>query len=402
MPNFQYEAADQITGKLSQGQIDAESERNARQQLRAKGLIPLKITPGQTSRLIGSPARARLRSSELGWLTRQFANLLDAGLTLEATLTAAIEQSDRKPVTNMLAAIRADVREGHRLSDALSAHPKEFPAIYRGLIEAGESSGELPRVMARLANYLDSRHATRNKLVTALIYPALVTLVALVMVLFLLTHVVPQVVGAFAQTKQNLPWATEVLLALSHYVAHWGWQTALVILMTLITGRLLLRDPRARKRWDARLLRLPILGRYILEVNTERFASTLAILVGSGVPLLTALESSRKTLTNTHLQAAIEDATERVRQGSALCTALQTQKAFPPILLHLIESGERTGKLPELLERASVTLSSEVQQRTSRMAAVLEPLATLIMGALVLFIVLAIMLPIIEINQLVQ
>ncbi|AWB34407.1 type II secretion system inner membrane protein GspF [Orrella marina] len=402
MPNYQYEAADQVSGKLSQGQIDAESERNARQQLRAKGLIPLKITPGQTSRSALSPGRARLRSSELGWLTRQFANLLDAGLTLEATLTAALEQADRKPVAHMLAAIRADVRAGHRLSDALSAHPKEFPAIYRGLIEAGESSGELPKVMSRLANYLDSRHATQNKLVTALIYPALVTMVALVMVLFLLTHVVPQVVGAFTQTQQRLPWATEVLLGVSHYVQHWGWQSALVILAGMLATRLLLRDPRARRRWDTKLLGLPVLGRYIQEVNTERFASTLAILVGSGVPLLMALESSRKTLTNTQLQAAIGDTTERVRQGSTLYSALQAQKAFPPILVHLVESGERTGQLPELLERAAITLSSEVQQRTSRLAAVLEPLATLIMGALVLFIVLAIMLPIIEINQLVQ
>ena len=402
MPNYQYEAAEQNTGKISHGHIDAESERNARQLLRTQGLIPLKISSSQSARTTWSFGRARLRGSELAWLTRQLANLLEAGLTLESTLTAALEQADRKPVSSLLAAIRADVRAGHRLSDAMTAHPREFPALYRGLIEAGESSGELASVMSRLANYLDTRQTTQNRLATALIYPALVTLVALAMVLFLLTNVVPQVVGAFTHTHQRLPWATELLLAISDYVQHWGWQTALLLGTLLLAAKFALRNPAIRKGWDARMLGIPVAGRYIRETNTERFASTMSILIGSGVPLLLALESSRKTLSNTHLQSCVEDATERVRQGNTLYAALQAQKVFPPILLYLVESGERTGKLSELLERAASTLAAEVQQRTTRLTAILEPMATLVMGALVLFIVLAIMLPIIEINQLVQ
>ena len=401
MPSYQYEAVD-AAGRHDRGRIDADSVRSARAALRARGLLPLSVREnggrGGKSWSMGG----RISDADLGWLTRQLASLLAAGLPLEAALRATMEQAERKPVSQALAAVRDDVRAGHRLGEALAAHPRHFPEIYRALVDAGEQSGDLAQVLERLADYIESRSALRNKVLTAFIYPVIVTIVSIGIVIFLLSYVVPQVVGAFSQAQQTLPLLTRLMLAASAFTREWGLAVVLGLVALFGLWRLRLRNPSARLAWHTRVLRLPILGRYAMGVDVARFADTLAILTSSNVPLLAALEAARRTLRNCKLQAAVDDATRRVREGSALAQALEAQKTFPPLLIHLAGSGERTGQLSAMLDRAARVLSSELERRAMTMTALLEPLMILIMGGIVLIIVLAVMMPIIEINQLVH
>lgn len=402
MPTYQYEAAND-TGRVERGLIDADSERQARQTLRARGLLPLSLRAAGGRAAAGRFLKGtRISDSDLGWLTRQLASLLAARLPLEAALGATLEQAERQHVAHTLASVRADIRAGHRLGEAMAAHPRDFPDIYRALIDAGEQSGDLAQVMEKLADYIESRGALSNKILTAFIYPAIVAIVGVAIVIFLLSYVVPQVVDAFSQTQQTLPLLTRLMLACSAFVRDWGVIAALTVATFFGLWRWHLRHPRARLAWHARVLRLPLVGRYVLGVNTARYAATLAILTGSGVPLLMALEAARRTLSNDKLSRAVDEATRQVREGSPLAYALQEQKVFPPLLIHLIGSGERTGELPAMLERAARTLSNELERRALTMTALLEPLMTLIMGGVVLLIVLAVMMPIIEINQMIQ
>ena len=402
MASFRYEAADQISGKVQRGRIDADSARSARALLRSRGLIALDVVDvsGKPRRKLF--ARPRFNNSELSWITRQLANLLAAGISLESALTATIEQADRKQVADVLAAVRSDIRAGHRLCDAMASHPLEFPTVYCALIDAGEQSGDLSKVMEKLANYLQSQHALSSKILTALVYPVIVSVVALAIVVFLMVHVVPQVVGAFAGTGQSLPWPTEVLLFVSAFLQAWGWQALLGLIISFAMWRLYLRGEGAQLRWHSRALKLPVIGRYVLGANTERFSSTLAILTGSGVPLLVSLQAATRTLSNARLKTAATEAAERVREGGSLARALHSSGTFPPVLIHMIESGERTGDLASMLERTANILSGDLEQKALRLTAILEPVLTVVMGAFVLFIVLAIMLPIIEINQLIH
>lgn len=402
MPTYQYEASN-ATGRVERGLIDADTERNARQILRTRGLLPLSLKDtgarGKSGQLFKGK---RISDADLGWLTRQLASLLAARLTLEAALSATLEQAERQHVAHALAAVRADIRAGHRLGEALAARPHDFPPIYRALVEAGEQSGDLSQVMEKLADYIETRGALRNKILTAFIYPIIVSVVSIGIVIFLLSYVVPQVVGAFNQTQQTLPLLTRMMLAASGFVQDWGLLAAVVMAVVFALWRWRLRNPDARLAWHSRVLRLPLLGRYVLGVNTARYAATLGILTSSGVPLLAALEASRRTLGNDRLRLAVDEATRHVREGSPLAPALAAQKLFPPLLIHLIGSGERTGELPTMLERAARTLSSELERRAMTMTALLEPLMILVMGGIVLLIVLAVMMPIIEINQMIQ
>ncbi|MGB6105801.1 MAG: type II secretion system inner membrane protein GspF [Pusillimonas sp.] len=402
MPTYQYEASN-AAGRLEHGLIDADTERNARQMLRSRGLLPLSLKAASGGRgKAGIFKGPRISDADLGWLTRQLASLLAARLPLEAALSATLEQAERQHVAHTLASVRADIRAGHRLGEALAARPRDFPPIYRALIDAGEQSGDLSQVMEKLADYIESRGALRNKILTAFIYPIIVTFVSLGIVVFLLSYVVPQVVGAFSQTHQTLPLLTRLMLSASGFVQDWGALTAAALAILFMLWRWHLRHPAARLAWHSRILRMPLFGRYVLGVNTARYAATLGILTSSGVPLLAALEASRRTLSNDRLRLAVDEATRNVREGSPLAPALQAQKVFPPLLIHLIGSGERTGELPAMLERAARTLSAELERRAMTMTALLEPLMILIMGGIVLVIVLAVMMPIIEINQMIQ
>ncbi|WP_144631029.1 type II secretion system inner membrane protein GspF [Bordetella genomosp. 13] len=402
MPSFKYEAA-AMSGKIERGRLDADSPRAARTQLRARGLTALQVVESSGKGDVAvSPFAPRLSDADLAWATRQLASLLAASLPLEAALSATIEQAERKHIAETLAAVRADVRAGQRLADAMSARPRDFPEIYRALISAGEDSGDLGRVMERLASYIEERNALRSKIVAAFIYPVIVAFVSVCIVIFLLSYVVPQVVTAFTQARQELPFLTQAMLAASDYVRSWGWLNALVAVGGFWIWRISQRAPAARLSWHSRVLRLPLMGRFVLGVNTARFASTLAILTDAGVPLLRALEAARQTLGNERLKLCVHDATARVREGVSLGGALRVQKIFPPLLTHLIASGEKTGALPPMLDRAAQSLSADLERRAMSMTALLEPLMILVMGGMVMMIVLAVLMPIMEMNQLVQ
>ncbi|UID77058.1 type II secretion system inner membrane protein GspF [Stenotrophomonas maltophilia] len=399
MALFDYQAAN-AQGHIEKGQLEADSPRGARQLLRGRGLTPVQVSAARSA---GSGWGARrLSASELAWATRQLASLLAASLPLEGALSAVIEQAERPHVAQALTAVRADVRAGQRLTVALAARPRDFPSIYRALVGAGEDSGDLARVMERLADYIEERNALQAKVLTAFIYPAAISLVSVAIVIFLLSYVVPQVVTAFVQARQTLPMLTQVMLAASAFVRSWGVWVGLGIAALVVAWRLALRRPELRLRWDAMLMRVPMVGRFVLGVNSARFASTLAILLDAGVPLLRALEAARQTLGNALLARCADDVSARVREGAALGSALKVQKVYPPILVHLVASGEKTGSLAPLLDRAAQTISREIERRAMALTALLEPTMILVMGGVVLTIVLAVLMPIMEMNQLVQ
>lgn len=403
MNRYRYEAADAL-GQIESGHLEADSQSGAFASLRGRGLTALLVEQERNSQSNGGGAMfsPKLSDNDLAWATRQLASLLGASLPLEAALSATVEQAERKHIAQTLSAVRADVRGGMRLAEALAARPRDFPTIYRALIAAGEESGDLAQVMERLADYIEERNNLRGKILTAFIYPGVVGLVSIAIVIFLLSYVVPQVVSAFSQARQDLPGLTLVMLNASDFIRAWGVVCFAAMAGAFWAWRLYLRNPSARLRWHHRILRLPLIGRFVLGLNTARFASTLAILGGAGVPLLRALDAAGQTVSNDRLSLSISDATARVREGVNLAAALKVEKVFPPVLIHLIASGEKTGSLPPMLERAAQTLSRDIERRAMGMTALLEPLMIVIMGGVVLVIVMAVLLPIIEINQLVQ
>ncbi|EJM00066.1 general secretion pathway protein F [Pseudomonas sp. GM102] len=403
MNRYRFEAAD-ANGKIEAGHLEADSQSAAFGVLRSRGLTALLVQVESNTPAGGGSGlfSAKLSDNDLAWATRQLASLLGASLPLEAALSATVEQAEKKHIAQTLSAVRADVRGGMRLAEALAARPRDFPEIYRALIAAGEESGDLAQVMERLADYIEERNNLRGKILTAFIYPGVVGLVSIAIVIFLLSYVVPQVVSAFSQARQDLPGLTLAMLNASDFIRGWGWLCFSVMAGSFWGWRLYLRNPAARLSWHSRILGLPLIGRFVLGLNTARFASTLAILGGAGVPLLRALEAARQTLSNDRLSLSVSDATAKVREGVNLAAALRVEKVFPPVLIHLIASGEKTGSLPPMLERAAQTLSRDIERRAMGMTALLEPLMIVVMGGVVLVIVMAVLLPIIEINQLVQ
>lgn len=407
MPAFSYVALD-ADGRTRRGVVEAEAPRQARAGLRSEGLVPIEVTaldseaaaPG-TRRLFG-PARVRLSSAELTLLTRRFAMLLEAGLTIEQCLDALIEQAPGESTKRILAAVRAEVLSGQPLAASFERYPSSFPEIYRALVRAGEHSGELAAVMSSLADYLERRQATRQSAGLALLYPAIVAAVALAIVLGLLTYVVPQVVEVYAQSRQSLPLLTRMLLWASAAL-----QGKLVFfagfLIVLAAGlRMAYRREGVRKSWHARLLKLPLLGPLVLGIDTARLASSLGILAGGGVPLLHALAAGARVVNNLALREAVEQAQQRVREGTSLHRALAAARVFPPIFIHLVASGEASGRLAHMLAQAGRQQEVENDARIRLLTGILEPALILAMGVLVLLIVLAILLPIIEMNQLVR
>ncbi len=405
MPAFRYEAAD-ATGKSDRGVIEADSAKAARSQLRTRGLTPISVEPlagtGHAPKRGSSLFGNKLSTQEQALLTRQLASLITAGLPLDEALTALVDQAERPHTHELLAGIRAEVVGGSSLSVALAQHPRDFPNIYRALVSAGEHSGNLGLVLTRLADYIESRNALTGKITLAFTYPAIVTVVAFAIVIFLLSYVVPQVVSVFANTKQQLPMLTIVMLALSDFVRNWGWLAALVAIAAAIVVRRLLKQPDIRRAWHGWLLTAPLAGKLIRSYNTARFASTLAILTSAGVPILRSLQAAGDTLSNMALKENVDDATARVREGTSLARALAAQNQFPPVLVHLIRSGEATGNLPDMLERAAQGEAAELERRTLFLTSLLEPALILAMGLVVLLIVLAVLMPIIEINQMVR
>ncbi len=400
MAAFQYRAVD-ADGRNLSGIIEADSARSARTQLRERGLFPLEVA-ASGSKKSGLGSTRTLRESELVLLTRQWAALLTSGLTVEQALLALGDQAEREATRQVLAGVRSEILAGYSLRAALDRHATSFPTIYRASVAAGEKSGELATVMNQLADYLERRDELRRKTLQALIYPAIVAAVALMVVIGLLTYVVPQVVGVFQSSKQTLPWLTRALIVVSDFLRNWGWLLALAIAGGIFGLRQSLREDAVRCKWDTWLLGLPLIGRHLRTLDTTRFASTLAILVGSGVPLLAALDAGRQVVVRLPLRDAIGQASDRVREGMSLSRALGATRRFPPLLTHMIASGEATGQLDAMLDRAARLQQGELETRTAVLTSLLEPLLLLMMGGMVLIIVLAVMQPIIEINTLLK
>ena len=406
MPAYTYEAIS-AEGRSSQGVIDAESERAARSLLRQQALIPVKLQAVSVAKtaikgdIVLWQARVFSRTDMVVW-TRQLASLLAAGLPLERTLSALSEEADTPAKRDLLAQVRSEVNAGAPLAQALAMHPREFDALYVAVIGSGEQSGRLSQVLLQLAEDLEAAHQMRAKLLAASLYPAIVSGVALLIVVFLLAYVVPQVAQVFTSTQRSLPWLTVVMLALSSWVqALWLWLLVAGVMGFLLL-KLALRQAEFREQFDAAWLRLPLLGRLSLGYNAARFAGTLALLVGAGVPMLKALQTAAQTLSNTALRANAMQAIELVREGAPLASALSQNKRLPGLLSMFARLGEQTGQLPQMLQHAAKHLSEEVQRRAMQLATILEPLLIVTMGAVVMLIVLAVMLPIIQLNQFVR
>jgi general secretion pathway protein F len=347
-------------------------------------------------------SRAVFNSTRLAIWTRQLAGLVGSGLPLERALTALTDEAENERERNLVAALRAEVNAGSPFGKALSRFPREFPDIYTAVVGAGEQTGNLGLVLERLANDLEERQALNARLLGAALYPAIVTVIAITIVLFLVAYVVPQVANVFAGSKRALPFLTVAMLTVSGLVRSWGWVAALVLAGLFMLLRLALRDEGTRERFDAGWLRLPVIGRLARGYNAARFASTLAILAGAGVPILKALQAAAETLSNRAMRADAMDALILVREGAPLASAMSQKKRFPGLISMFARLGEQTGQLPSMLQRAANQLGAEVQRRAVQLATILEPLLIVVMGVVVMLIVLAVLLPIIQLNQLVR
>ena len=399
MGAFRFEAVD-AHGRLRHGLLDADNPRAVRDRLRADGLTPTAVDAAPPR---GDPLhRTRLPAPALALLTRQLASLVQSGMPLDQALVAVSEQADEARVAKLVDVIRTNVMAGESLPAALSRFPRTFTPLYRGLISAGTETGRLPEVLARLADYLDARLALRQKFIVALIYPALVTLIAIGVIAVLVTYVVPQVVSVYQQSRQTLPLLTQALIATSAFFRATGWLWLAVIAIAAVAFVSAWKREGTRARMHAALLRLPGAGRLAASLDTARYASTLAILVGSGAPLLRSLDAATDVVRMIPLARAARTACGLVREGVSLSRALKEQKAFPPVLIHLIANGEQSGALAPMLERAAGELERDAERRLAWIAALIQPTLIVVMGAIVLVLVLAVMLPIVTMNQLVR
>ncbi len=413
MPAFSYEAID-AQGAARKGVLEAETARAARSALRIQALVPLRVEQvgALAGAVDGEPAgalagrlqrgRRVLDAAGLAVWTRQLAGLVSASLPLERALTALCDGAQDPRLRDLVAALRAEVNAGNSFAKALSLHPREFSDIYVGVIAAGEHSGGLGLVLERLADDLAQQLELKARLVGAALYPAIVTVVAITIVLFLVAYVVPQVAGVFAGTKKALPFLTVAMLAIGHAVRSWGLLALMLLAAGVLVLRQMLRVERVRERFDSALLNLPLLGSLARGYNAARFATTLALLAGAGVPILRALQAAAETLGNRAMRADALTALVQVREGAPLAVALSRHPRFPGLLAMFARQGEQTGQLPLMLQRAAEQLGNEVQRRALRLATILEPALIVVMGAVVLLIVLAVLLPIIQLNQLVR
>lgn len=410
MPAFSFEALD-AQGQTRKGLMEADTAKSARSQLRAQALVPIAVELVQTGQsLDGSPmgwnrslfTRPVFNATGLAIWTRQIAGLVSSGLPLERALSALSDEADDERQRHLVAALRAEVNAGSTFARALGQHRREFSDIYCAVIGAGEHSGNLGLVLERLADDLEDRQALKAKLIGAALYPAIVTLVAIVIVMFLLGYVVPQVASVFAGSKRALPFITVAMLGLSALVRNYGLALFGVLVIGALGLRWSLKSESVRERFDAAWLNLPLVGKLARGYNAARFASTLAMLASAGVPILRALQAAAETLNNRALRADALDALVLVREGAPLASALAQKKRFPGLLSMFARLGEQTGQLPVMLQRAATQLSVEVQRRAMQLATILEPLLIVAMGLVVMAIVLAVMLPIIQLNQFVK
>ena len=404
MPAFSYEALD-AQGQPRTGTIDADSPKAARGLLRGQQLVPLQVQALGAVAEAGAPARTHSRAfspAQRAVWTRQLAGLVSAGLPLERALSSLADEAETPAQRDVVAAIRSEVNAGVALGAAMAQHPKEFPPIDVGVVSAGEHSGQLGLVLERLADELEEQQALRAKLLGAALYPAIVSAVALLIVIFLLAYVVPQVANVFAGSKRALPLLTQVMLGVSGVVRNQGWIILIAIVFVAVGARFAWASAQFRIQFDAWLLGTPLVGRLMRGYNAARFSSTLAMLTAAGVPILKALQAAAETLSNRALRDDALAALVLVREGAPLASALAHKQRFPALIAMFARLGEQTGQLPQMLDRAANQLRADVQRRAMQLATLLEPLLIVGMGVVVMLIVLAVLLPIIQLNQLVK
>jgi general secretion pathway protein F len=400
---YQYIAVD-TGGKERKGVLEGDTARHVRQLLRERQLVPVQVVEVEEraeSKSRGVTIRRGVGSLDLAIITRQLATLLHAGLPLEEALRAVSEQTDKPRLKSIMLGVRAKVLEGHTLARGLEDFPQAFPVVYRATVEAGEQAGQLDNVLERLAEYTESRHSLRQKVSHALIYPIVLTTLALSIVVGMLWFVVPKVVGVFETTGQQLPILTRLLIGLSNFLQDWWYLVIAVIVLVVFAIRNILKGEAARRTFHRGLLKTPLFGRVNTGVNTARFMRTLSILTSSGVPVLEALRISASVIGNLPMRDAVQEASVKVREGAPIGRSLSQSKLFPPMAIHLISSGEASGELDNMLERAARHQENEMDSLLSTMLSILEPALIIVMGVVVLAIVMAILLPIFQINQLV-
>ncbi|HTN31483.1 MAG TPA: GspF family T2SS innner membrane protein variant XcpS [Pseudomonas sp.] len=402
MAAFEYRALD-TRGRQRKGILEADSSRQVRQMLRERELAPLEVKAARAREASGTGWQLvrGLSAQDLALLTRQLATLVQAALPIEEALGAAAAQAGSARIQAMLLAVRARVLEGHSLAEGLKAFPAAFPELYRATVAAGEHAGHLGPVLERLADYTEQRQQSRQKIQLALLYPLILMIASLAIVGFLLGYVVPDVVRVFIDSGQTLPALTRGLIAVSDAVRAWGWLLVPLLGGALFALRRALRDEALRLRWHRLLLRLPLIGGLLRTAECARFASTLAILTRSGVPLVEALDIAGQVIGNRLIRGEVREAARKVREGGSLTRALEATRQFPPMMLHMIASGERSGELDQMLARTATAQESDLAARVALLVGLFEPFMLVFMGVTVLIIVLAILMPILSLNQLV-
>jgi general secretion pathway protein F len=404
MPAYEFTALD-ARGKQEKGLLEGDTPRQVRGMLRDRGLTPLSVNEvAEQQARGGGPLfqRGGWSHTELTLFTRQLATLARSGLPLDEALAAVAQQTDSKNVKRVVLGVRSAVVEGHTLALALGTFPSVFPPLFRATVEAGESSGKLDNVLERLADYVERRQALQQKVVVAAIYPAFLVIFSLVVVTALLTYVVPKIVAVFADLDAQLPFLTRALISLSDFLREYGLGLLALIVVAVILFGNAMRSDDFKRRVHRLMLRVPLVGRLTRSNNTGRFTRTLGILFGSGVPILDAMRIGTQVVANLPMREAIEQATLRVREGATVNRSLAESGLFPPITLHLIASGEASGRLDDMLDRAAEQQEREVETLVSALMAALGPALILVMGGIVFLIVMAILLPIFDLNQLVK
>ena len=406
MAAFAYKAIN-AKGKNTSGVLEGDNARQIRQQLREKGLVPMEVEQ-VAEKSSGSSSsgfqlfKPRISASDLALLTRQLATLIESALPIEEALLAVAEQSEKTRQKNMMMAVRSKVVEGHTLADALAEFPSVFDDLFRAMVAAGEKSGHLDTVLNRLADYTERRQQTRSQIIQALIYPAIMMFFAMMIVVVLLTVVVPKIVGQFDHMGQDLPTITTVLISVSEWMQQYGLYLLVAIMLLIVLFQRLVQQPALKLRYHRFMLKLPLVGKVARGLNTARFARTLSILTASAVPLLESMRISTDVLQNVYIKERISEAAVNVKEGSSLRAALDNTKIFPPMMMHMIASGERSGELQQMLSRSADNQDREFEALIGVSLKVFEPVLIVSMAAVVLFIVMAIIQPILALNNMVN
>lgn len=404
MPAFEYTALNS-KGNEETGILDGDNAKQVRQLLRDSNLTPLEINQVEKSESNDKnkvKRAGRVKAADLALLTRQLATLVQSGSPLEEALATTAKQTEKRNIKHILSAVRTRVVEGYSLADGLKTYPSVFPAMYRATIAAGEQSGHLDAVLERMADYTESRQETQQRIANAMFYPVILTIVSIAIVAGLLGFIVPKIVDVFDNMGQELPPMTRALITVSDFVREYGLFIAAFLFLLYIVFKMAVKTPKWRYHYHSLLLKIPLIKKMVRGLNTARFARTLSILASSGVPILDAMSISAKVVQNMPMRQAVEAAAHKVREGKAINRALDQSGYFPPMTVHLIASGESSGKLDEMLERAAVQQERETDSMLSNMLGLFEPILILVMGSVVLLIVLSILLPILNLNQLVQ